>query len=105
MPYLRNPFPIIKEFTDLRNYESQLNQAMEKFFKQFFGKFEILSMSIYLHSLFLHIFPQKLKYFLLFVRSTNYLQLKIILCFLHRSLIKPKNSFKISLFSSGFSKS
>lgn len=45
MPYLRNPFPIIKKYTDLRTYESQLNQAMEKFFNQFFGKFEILSLN------------------------------------------------------------
>lgn len=45
MPYLRNPFPIIKKYTDLRSYESQLKQAMEKFFKQFFGEFEILSLN------------------------------------------------------------
>jgi len=45
MPYLRNPFPIIRNFTDLRSYESQLNQAMEKFFKKIFGKFEILSLN------------------------------------------------------------
>ncbi|NVM19722.1 MAG: hypothetical protein HWN80_18620 [Candidatus Lokiarchaeota archaeon] len=44
MPYLRNPFPIIKNYTDLRKYESQINQVLEKFFREFFGKFEILSL-------------------------------------------------------------
>ena len=44
MPYLRNPFPIIKKYTDLRKYESQINQALEKFFNEFYGKFEILSL-------------------------------------------------------------
>ena len=45
MLYLRNPFPIIKKYTDLRLYESQLNQVMAKFFKEFFGKYEILSLN------------------------------------------------------------
>jgi len=44
MPHLRNPFPIVKEFTDLRRYEIQLNQVIEKFFNQFFKKFEMLSL-------------------------------------------------------------
>jgi len=44
MPYLRNPFPILKKYTDLRRYESQLNQVMEKFFNEFFGNYEILSL-------------------------------------------------------------
>ena len=44
MPYLRNPFPIIKKYTDLRKYESQINQVLEKFFNEFFEKFEILSL-------------------------------------------------------------
>jgi len=43
MPYLRNPFPFINERINLRDYESQINQTMEKFFKIFFSKFEILS--------------------------------------------------------------
>ncbi len=45
MPSLRNPFPIIKKYTDLRNYESQLNQVLEKYFNKFFGNFEILSLN------------------------------------------------------------
>lgn len=45
MPHLRNPFPIVKEFTDLRKYESQLNQVIEQFFNQFFKKFDILSLN------------------------------------------------------------
>jgi hypothetical protein len=45
MPYLRNPFPIIKEYISLRDYEIQINQVLEKFFKMFFEKFEILSIN------------------------------------------------------------
>ena len=45
MPYLRNPFPIIKKYTDLRDFESQLNHVLEKYFKDFFGNFEILSLN------------------------------------------------------------
>ncbi|KKK68439.1 hypothetical protein LCGC14_2944060, partial [marine sediment metagenome] len=37
MPYLRNPFPFINERINLRDYESQINQTMEKFFKIFFS--------------------------------------------------------------------
>jgi len=44
MQYLKNHFPIIKRYTDLRKYETQLNQVIEKFFKKFFEKFEILSL-------------------------------------------------------------
>lgn len=45
MPYLRNFFPIIKRYTDLRNYESQLNHVMKKYFQDFFSNFEILSLN------------------------------------------------------------
>jgi len=45
MPYLRNPFPIVKKYTDLRTYETQLNQVMGKYFKDFFGSFELLSLN------------------------------------------------------------
>lgn len=44
MNFLRNPFPIIKEFTDLRYYREQLDQVVEKFFKEFFEKYEIFSL-------------------------------------------------------------
>ncbi|HEC39599.1 hypothetical protein LCGC14_0498260 [marine sediment metagenome] len=43
MRYLRNPFPIVNESINLRDYESQINQAMEKFFNNFFRIYEILS--------------------------------------------------------------
>lgn len=45
MSHLRNPFPIIREFTNLRNYENQLNQVIERFFREFFERFEILSLN------------------------------------------------------------
>ncbi|KKK43931.1 hypothetical protein LCGC14_1231980 [marine sediment metagenome] len=43
MSYLRNPFPIINESINLKDYENQINQALEKFFRIFFSKYEILS--------------------------------------------------------------
>jgi len=45
MPSLRNPFPIIKEITDLRTYEVQINQVIERFFNNFFANYEILSLN------------------------------------------------------------
>ncbi|KKL63096.1 hypothetical protein LCGC14_2178500, partial [marine sediment metagenome] len=50
MPYLRNQFPFINERINLRDYESQINQTMEKFFKIFFSQFEILSFNSVMES-------------------------------------------------------